>query len=303
MTIDVVGVGLAVIDIKETVSSIPALDETALAYDYYKHQGGPVANALAQLNRLGMKTQYMGALGDDEFGRQIVENMKEEGIDISALRLLDGQTSAFSIVLVDSSTKKRSIIFHPGCGLTAPADCVDTDAIKSARLLHVDIYTPAVIAACEAAREAGVPISVDADALFPGLEDILEMADIFIPAKEIATQLVGEDDPAAAGRLIMGKYGIDLVVVTRGKDGSVTITPDETISVDGFEIDAVDTTGAGGVYQGGYLYGILKGWPHERTARFANAAAALMCSGMNGWGDIPTLEQVGSFLSERGADA
>ncbi len=301
MAIDVVGVGLAVIDLKETVSNIPALDETALAYDYYKHQGGPVANTLAQLNRLGMKTQYMGVLGNDEFGRQIVENMKEEGIDISALRLSDGETSAFSIVLVDSSTKKRSIIFHPGCGLTVPADCVDAEAIKSAKLLHVDIYTPAVLAACEAAKEAGVPISVDADALFPGLEDILEMADIFIPAKEIATQLVGEDDPATAGRLIMDKYNIDLVVVTRGKDGSVTITPEETVSVDGFEIDAVDTTGAGGVYQGAYLYGYLQGWPHERTARFANAAAALMCSGMNGWGDIATLDQVERFLRERGA--
>ena len=160
MAIDVVGVGLAVIDLKETVSSIPGLEETVLAYDYHKHQGGPVANTLAQLNRLGLKTQYMGVLGNDEFGRLVVENMKEEGIDIGTLRLSDGETSAFSIVLVDSATKKRSIVFHPGCGLTVPADCIDADAIKSAKLLHVDIYTPAVLAACEAAKEAGV-VSID----------------------------------------------------------------------------------------------------------------------------------------------
>jgi ribokinase len=288
------------VDLKATVSSIPKIEETVLTFDFHKHMGGPVANTLATLRRLGMKTQYMGALGNDEYGRMIAENMKAEGIDTSLLRLLDGETSAFSIVLVDAKTKKRSIAFYPGCALTVPEDCVDVDAVASARLLHVDIYTPAVLAACEAAQRARVPISVDADALFPGLEDILERASIFIPAREIAAQLVGEDDPAAAGRLILEKYNLDLVVVTRGKDGSVTTTRDETLSVRGFEIDAVDTTGAGGVYQGAYLYGYLHGWPLGRTAKFANAAAALMCSGMNGWGDIPTLEEVEAFLSERG---
>jgi ribokinase len=232
----------------------------------------------------------------------IAENMKAEGIDTSFLRLSDGETSAFSTVLVDASTKKRSIAFYPGCALSVPEDCINQEAIKSARLLHVDIYTPAVLAACETARSEGVPISVDADALFPGLEHLLEMASIFIPAREIAAQLIGEDDPAMAGKSILEKYDLDLVVVTRGKDGSVSTTPEETVSVGGFEIDALDTTGAGGVYQGAYLYGHLQEWPLARTARFANAAAALMCSGMNGWADIPTLDQVEQFLHKRGAD-
>ena len=300
MAADIVGVGLAVIDLKATVSSIPGIEETVLTYDFHKHMGGPVANAIATLRRLGMKTQYMGVLGNDEYGNIIAENMKAEGIDTSSLRLDDDGASAFSIVLVDAGTKKRSIAFYPGSGLTVPADCIDADAIASAKLLHVDIYTPAVLAACDAAQAADVPISVDADALFPGLEDLLEKASIFIPAREIAEQLVGENDPAAAGKLIMEKYKLDLVVVTRGKDGSVTTTPDETVSVNGFPIDAVDTTGAGGVFQGAYLYGHLQGWPLERTATFANAAAALMCSGMNGWDDIPTLEKVEDFLRARG---
>jgi ribokinase len=263
--------------------------------------GGPVANAIAELTRLGAKTQYMGVLGNDEYGQLIAENMKAVGIDISSLRLSDGEASAFSIVLVDSATKKRSIVFYPGCGLTVPEDCIDANAIASAKLLHVDIYTPAVLAACKAANDAGVPISVDADGLYPGLEDLLEMASIFIPAREISSQLVDEDDPLAAGKKILEKYNLDLVVVTRGKEGSVTVTPNETVSVDGFEIEAVDTTGAGGVYQGAYLYGHLQGWPLERTAVFANAAAALMCSGMNGWDDIPTLDQVEEFLRTRDA--
>lgn len=299
MSMEVVGVGMAVVDLKATVSSIPQIDEMVLTLDYHKHLGGPVANALAQVQRLGMKTQYMGMLGDDEYGQMIAENMRAEGIDTSCLRLSKNDTSAFSIVLVDNETKHRSIAFYPGCGLSVPEDCVDARAIESARLLHVDIYTPAASAACKAAKSAGVPISVDADALFPGLEEILQMANIFMPARDIATQLIGEEDPVTAGKAIMEKFQLDLVVVTRGKDGSVTITPKETVHAEGFEINALDTTGAGGVFQGAYLYGFLQGWPIHRAARFANAAAALMCSGMNGWGDIPTSDKVEEFIRER----
>ncbi len=302
MAVDVVGVGLAVVDLKVTVSSIPQIEETVLAFDFHKHHGGPVGNALVALQRLGMKTQYMGMLGNDEYGRLIADGMKAEGIDTSLLRMADGENTPFSIVMVDASTKKRSIAFHAGCALSVPAECVDTEVVKSAKLLHVDFCTPAVRAACEAARDAGIPISVDADGLYPGLEEILDMATIFVPAREIASQLVGEDDPAKAAELIREKYNLEVVTVTRGKEGSVSVTPEGTVSAPGFEIEAVDTTGAGGVYQGAYLYGYLNRWPVERTARFANAAAALMCSGMNGWADIPTRYKVEAFLKERGAE-
>ena len=299
MAVDVVGVGLAVVDLKTTVSSIPGVEETVLGFDFYKHHGGPVANSLVTLQRLGMKTAYMGMLGNDEYGNFIADGMKTEGVDIHSLRLTDDERTPFSIVMVDASTKKRSIVFNPGCSLTVPEDCVDTEMVKSAKLLHADFYTPAVRAACEAARSTGVPISVDADGLYPGLEELLQCANIFMPAREIGCELVGEDDPPKAAEKLLKKYKLDLVVVTRGKEGSVTVTPGETVSVPGFEIEPVDTTGAGGVFQGAYLYGYLHDWPAERAARFANAAAALMCSGMNGWGDIPTLMQVEEFLRER----
>ncbi len=299
MTVDVVGVGLAVVDLKATVTSIPKIEETVLVLDFYKHHGGPVANALVTLQRLGLKTGYMGMLGNDEYGNFIADGMRAEGIDMSSLRLADGENTPFSMVMVDATTKKRSIAFNPGCGLMVPPECIDLGMIRSARLLHVDIYTPAVRAACEAAKGAGVPISVDADGLYPGLEELLEMADIFMPAREIGCELVNEEDPLAAAEKLRKQYKLDLVVVTRGKEGSVTVTAKETVSAPGFVIEAVDTTGAGGVFQGAYLYGHLMGWPSQRTARFANAAAAIMCSGMNGWGDIPTLKKVEDFLSER----
>ncbi len=303
MGIDVVGVGSVVIDLKSTVSSIPKLDEIVLAFDHHKHMGGPVANALATLQRLGMQTQFMGRLGDDEYGNRIADTMAAEGMDISRLELDENEATGFATVMVDAQTKKRSIFVFPGHLGSVPESCIDADAIRNSKLLHVDTDTPAAMEACRVASSAGVPISVDADMVSGGMEAVLKMATIFIPAQEISAQLTGLEDPLAAGKQILEKYELDIVVVTRGVEGSVTITRDETLAVEAFPVEAVDTTGAGGVYQGGYLYGYLQGWSLKRTAQFANATAGLMISGINGWDDIPTLDDVEGLLHRHGKTA
>lgn len=302
MRMDVIGVGSVVIDLKSTVSSIPKLDEIVLAFDYHKHMGGPVANALATLQRLGVKSQFMGRLGDDEYGNRIADTMAAEGIDISRLELDENESTGFATVMVDAKTKKRSIFVYPGHLGSVPESCLDKDAIRNAKLLHVDTDTPAALEACRVASSAGVPISVDADVVSGGMEDVLNMATIFIPAQEISAQLTGIQDPLSAGKMILAKYHLDIVVVTRGVEGSITITSEETVSVDAFPVDALDTTGAGG-YQGAYLYGYLQGWPLKRAAQFANAAAGLMISGMNGWDDVPTLDEVKALLNRHGISA
>jgi ribokinase len=297
--IDVVGVGIACMDLNATVTSVPRLDENVLITDYRRQMGGTVSTALAALQRLGLATKYMGMLGDDETGKFVLDSLSAEGVDVSFVRVVDGESTAFSLVMVDSMTRKRSIAHFPGCEFMVPADCVDADAVKSARLLHVDIYTPAVVAACEAAREGGVTISVEANALYPGLEDVLAGGDIFITSDKIFSELVGEDDPVAAGKKAREQYDLEHVVVTLGADGSVAVSGDEIVSSPGFEVEAIDTTGAGDVFHGAYLYGYIMGWRYARSLRFANAAAAIMCTGQNGWVDIPTLGEVNDFLQQR----
>ena len=299
--VDVVGVGIACLDLNATVTSIPKIDENVMMLDFRKQMGGTVSTALATLQRLGAKTMYMGILGDDENGTYILENLRAEGIDVSTVRQVEGLSSPFSFVMVDSMTSKRSIAYYPGCSFTVPADCIEPKAIESAGLLHVDISTPAVFAACDVARQAGVPISVEANVPYPGLDELLSGGNIFISSQEIMHELVNEEEAVAAGRKVMTEYKLDLVVVTLGAEGSVAITSDETVSSPGFKVKAVDTTGAGDVFHGAYLYGHVKGWSLEKTLRFANAAAAIMCTGQSGWDDIPTLRQVEDFLDERGA--
>jgi len=297
--LDVIGVGIACLDWNATVTSIPKIDENVLMLDFRKHLGGTVSTALATLQRLGMKTKYLGMFGGDDNGRFTVEGMQAEGIDMSSIRFVKGESSPFSFVMVDSMTGRRSIAFYPGCAFTVPADCIEPEAIRSAKLLHVDIATPAVFAACEVAKAAGVPISVDANALYPGLEELLLIADIFIPSREVACGMVNEHEPIKTARKVMAEYQLDLVVITLGTEGSVGVTSNETDSAPGFKVDVVDTTGAGDVFHGAFLYGYVKGWELGRALRFANAAGAIMCTTQTGWAGIPTLEQVKDFLRER----
>jgi sulfofructose kinase len=247
-----------------------------------------------------MKTKYMGVLGDDENGRFTLEGMRAEGIDISSVRLVKGENSPFSFVMVDSMTGRRSIAYFPGCSFTVPAAYIEPEAIQSAGLLHVDISTPAVFAACKAAKEAGVPISVEANAPYPGLEELLSSGNIFISSREIMNQVSDEHDPVEAGKKVMTEYNLDFVVVTCGADGSIAVTPEEVVKSKGFRVSVVDTTGAGDVFHGAYLYGHLMRWGFDKTLRFANAAAAIMCTGQKGWADIPTLKQVEDFLRLHG---
>ncbi|UCD58595.1 MAG: carbohydrate kinase family protein, partial [Candidatus Hydrogenedentota bacterium] len=91
-------------------------------------------------------------------------------------------------------------------------------------------------------------------------------------------------------------------VVTCGAEGSVAVTPGQTRSASGFKVEVVDTTGAGDVFHGAYLYGHLKGWGLEQTLHFSNAAAAMMCTTQSGWAGIPTLQQVEDFLRVQAAE-
>ncbi|GAB4348562.1 MAG: sugar kinase [Candidatus Abyssubacteria bacterium] len=302
MSFDVVGVGIACLDLNATVTSIPRVDENVLMLDFRKQMGGTVSTALATLQRLGMRTKYLGMLGDDENGRFTLEGLRAEGVDVSSVRIAKDQSSPFSFVMVDSMTGRRSIAYFPGCSFTVPADCIEPEAIRSARLLHVDIATPAVFAACATAARAAVPISIEANAPYPGLEDLLTTGNIFISSRDIICGLAERQDPLEAGKKLLEEYALDLVVVTLGEEGSLAVTTTQTARSPGFKVTVIDTTGAGDVFHGAYIYGHLKGWGLEKTLRFANAAGAIMCTTQTGWAGIPTLPQVEAFLHDRAGE-
>jgi sugar/nucleoside kinase (ribokinase family) len=117
-------------------------------------------------------------------------------------------------------------------------------------------------------------------------------------AETVPAQLTGESDPERALRALRRAHPGRLVV-TVGERGAIALEGSTMLAAPGFPVTVVDSTGAGDVFRGGYIYGIVKGWSLERQLWFANAAAAVSCTRPGAMGGVPSLAEVEDLLARR----
>lgn len=299
---DVIGLGSATLDTIGLVPHLPHVDEVMPLAGLTRQGGGPVAQALVALARLGATTGFVGRVGDDAIGAEIRAGLAAEGVEVTHLQHEPGAISSQAIILVDQPTGKRSICFARGNTGDVVVDADTLAYLCSGRYLHLDGRSPsAALAAARAARRAGVRVCVDAGhgAITEHLMPLVETAHVVIAAERfVLGALPGSDLHSGAARLL--ELGPEIVVVTSGEQGCYTRTRDAEFTTAAFTVDVVDTTGAGDVFHGGYLYGLLQDWDLATTAEFASAVAALKCTQLGGRAAIPRLPDVQAFLAERG---
>lgn len=299
---DVIGLGFATLDTIGLAPRMPGLDDHLLLEDLTQQGGGPVAQALVTLTRLGATAGFAGRVGDDEAGTRIRAGLAKEGVDVTHLQTAPGGRSHQSIILVDRDSGKRSICAFRGDAGSVALDEPTLAYLCSGRYLHLDGHSPdmAAIAAREAVAR-GVRVCVDAGAggnpehLLP----LVRSAHIVIAAERFALNVSSGGTVAAAAADLLD-MGPEIVVVTQGDAGSYTRTRDAAFTTPAFSVPVVDTTGAGDVFHGAYLYGLLQDWDLESIASFASATAALKCTQLGGRAGIPRLPVVQAFLEARG---
>lgn len=297
---DVTGIGHACIDTIGLVPHLPALDEVLVMDATTRQGGGPVAQALVTLQRLGKKTAFHARLGDDAIAQEIRTGLEAEGVDCSHLLRDPGHVSNTSIILVDRATGKRSICAHRGdYHPIAPAD-LDLDALCAAPILHLDGHAPeAALHAAREARRRGRIVSIDAGHARDDLIPLAAAATLLIASEKFAMFATGTGDETAWGPTLRA-MGPSTVVVTRGERGSLTWTADDHFVTPAFPVDVVDTTGAGDVFHGGYLYAVLEGRSPRECATIASAVAAMKCRSLGGRAGIPMLPALSRFLGDHG---
>ncbi len=296
MKAEVVGLGMCTVDKLITVPHIPKANETVLMYDYAEDFGGPAATALFTLAKLGVPTAFVGAIGDDEFGKGIRKDLDRVNVDVSPIQVVPGRRSAFSAILIDSESGKRSIIFNPGCSFDVVADKLPRELIAKASFLHLD--GSSIEAASEAAaiaRSAGVRVSLDAGAMMPGIDDLIRLCDVVVTSQAFAEQFIGNDQKERALRSLAA-MGPSIVGTTLGEQGAICLVNHEMVRQPAFEVSVVDTTGAGDSYHGAFVYGLLQGWDIPRVMAFASAVAAMDCTLVGGRAGLPTRAEVDAFL-------
>jgi ribokinase len=296
----VVGIGQCSLDLLGRVDRYPPVDQKTELEEVLIQGGGPVATALVVLSRLGVPTAFFGRVGDDEHGRRIRLGLADEGVDCRGLRTDPGATSQFAFIAVEKGSGQRNIFWTRGSARPLAAEEIDREAIAASRVLHLDgLQLEAALTAAQIARHRGLITVLDGGTLRPGTEKLLSWIDHPVVSERFARQLCPSDPCRALERLL--EYGATAATLTCGARGSHTLTRcGERFSVPAFAVAAVDTTGCGDVFHGGYIYGLLQDWPLRRVTAFAAACAALKTRALGGRTAIPTLAEVESLLAEQG---
>lgn len=293
---DAVGCGYACIDFLGTVSRLPEANTKLDISSLTIQGGGPVATALVALSRLGARTLFLGKVGDDDFGRQIVAGLKTEQVAVE-VRVAPGGTSPFAFIIV-TPDGNRTVLWTRGTTPFLSPEEVEPEAIRRARyLLLDDIEIPAGLHAAGIAREAGVPVILDAGTPRAGIEKLIHLTDQIVMAEKFPFRLTGERDYRQSLKAVL-KMGPARATVTLGERGCISTSGDDWIEQAAFPVTAVDTTGAGDVFHGAYIYGLLQHWEIQKVLRFASAVAALQTRHVGGRSAIPTLEETLRLLGE-----
>ena len=295
---DVVGLGYCAVDYLGIVPRYPGLDEKVRLTEFARQGGGLVATAMAAVGRLGGRTSYIGKVGDDDFGRFTIAELQKDGVDTTPVVIQPGASTQFAFIAVDQATGKRTI-FWTTSGIMLEPEEIRREDVIAGKVLQVDAHYPlAAIRATAWANEAGIPVVMDAGTLREGSHELAERTDYLITSALFAKQFTGEDDPEKAARaMFTGRR--KLSVVTMGDKGCVCVTEEGAFHQPAFEVEVVDTTGAGDVFHGAFSFGLAKGWPVREIIEFASAVAALKCTKLGGRAGIPTYQQTLDFIRDR----
>ncbi len=295
----VTGIGQCSLDYLALIDGYPDVDTKKEVLQWLEQGGGPVATALVTLSRLGMHCRFHGIIGDDEAGDKIRQSLLTEGIDARGLLRRNKAVSQLAFIVIESKTAKRTIFWKRPSGKELQGRELGSDFLTQSCFLLLDgLMRDVSLYAAKKARELGIPVMLDAGRVRPGMLELAGMSDYVVASEEFAKDL-GIGSSLRSLEKTRRKLGCRVFTVTCGRKGSLTASAEQSFRTPAFEVKAVDTTGAGDVFHGGYIFGLLQGWDLESTALFASAVAAVKCTKMGGRTGIPSLPEVLAFLKQR----
>jgi sulfofructose kinase len=283
--VDVVGVGLNATD---TVIPLEQFPEPGSKVEYSNRSvlpGGQVATTVVACQTWGLRTRYVGKLGDDDAARLHREAFARVGAEAQIVTVAGG-ASLQNVILIDARGERTVICQRNQQMVLEPAE-LRREWVTSARVLHVDGHdTAAATQAAVWAREAGIPVVADLDDTYPGIEELVAHIDYLIVNNDFSCRLMDDTHLERALRRMQQRYGCRLSAATLGEEGVLAWDGKDFLHSAAYRVPVVDTTGAGDIFRAGFIYGLLQEWPLERQLDFSCAAAAMNCMAAGARGGI-----------------
>jgi sugar/nucleoside kinase (ribokinase family) len=299
---DVIGVGANSVDYVYRLPAPPATEGPHTKLRITSHTvscGGQVATALSTAAAMGLRTKYIGTMGTDGNGALMRAELSRHGIDVQDVVARE-VPNPYAVILVVEPTGERIILWDRQDGLRLPPHELRADALRATRLLHVDdVDEEASIEAARIVRRAGAHVTSDIERATARTWDLVDAVSVPIFAEHAPAALTGEPDVERALRAIRARHS-GLLCATLGARGAIMLDDHRLHRAAGVPVAAVDTTGAGDVFRGAFIYALLRGDAPSDLLRFANAAAALSCTRHGAISSVPTVEETEALLRKVG---
>ncbi|TGB01207.1 ribokinase [Halobacillus salinus] len=277
-------------DLTVTTKVMPEQGETVLGEQFATYPGGKGANQAVAAARIGTVVRMIGVVGDDVFGKDLLNHLSSEGVDTGGIYQLSGMATGTATIIVNDHDNR--IIVAPGAnhGLTPEMVYKQESLIEQCDVLLVQLEIPIeTIGAVAVLAEKHEILLIVNPAPYQKLpETFLERAS-FVTPNETEARMLTADDPWVESKLI----------TTKGKEGVSILVKGEQITVQGYPVEPVDTTGAGDTFNGALAAKLSAGTELNESVAFANAAAALSVMKPGAQSGMPTTKQVLTFLQEQ----
>jgi ribokinase len=298
----IVVVGSINMDLVTRTPRIPLAGQTLIGSDFTTTPGGKGANQAVAAARLGYPVKMVGMVGEDVFGQALLDNLSNAGVSTEAVERVTGPSGVAPILVADNG--ENSIVVVPGANGKVDCAAIDRHAalIRSAGMVLCQLELPleTVCHTLTLCAEAGVPVMLDPAPAAPLPDTVWNQVAWFTPNETEAAFYLGETLEVEDGAKHLLARGLRGVVLKRGGEGAyVAVAGGEAAWVKPFQVEAIDTVGAGDCFNGAFAVGLLEGLDPWAAARFASAAAAISVTRRGAQASMPSRAEVDEFLAQR----
>ena len=277
--------------------------ETLSARQYQVAMGGKGANQAVAAGRAGANIQFITAIGDDPFGKEALEQFKNDGIDCSLIKIVAHEKTGVALIFVNDEGENR-IGIHAGANAYVIPEMITEceDAIRSADalLMQLEIPLETIQVATDYAKANNILVALNPAPAKPLSDDLLSKIDIITPNETEAEILTGikvdsTDNAEKASRILHDK-GIKIVIITMGKMGAWVSENYQGSLLSGYKVQAIDTIAAGDTFNGVLMTALIEGLSLHAAVKKGHAAAAIAVTRKGAQPSIPWKDEIENFL-------
>lgn len=302
---DIIVIGSINADLVVRASRFPAPGETIQGEDIATIPGGKGANQAVAAARLGADVAMVGRVGADSFGANLIENLKQNHVDVTRVTRDETAATGTAVIVVDSHGQ-NSIVLSPGANAKVkPADVKPASFLDpKLLLLQLEIPTETVLHSARLAKENGLHVLLNPAPARELPDELIKLADFIIPNETelslLTKQTVSDVKSAEAAARSLVTREAQTVIVTLGANGALIVNKGGAKHIPSFTVNVVDTTAAGDAFIGGLAKSLLGSQSLEDAVQYASACGALAVTKFGAQPSLPTAEEVEKFLNRRG---